>query len=283
MVEVRNLSESDLDNAKYLTDSEDWGNSKSDWIRLFKMSIPLGAYHDDKLVGVTTAFDFGSLGMIGNVIVSDKFRGKDIGSKLVIEAKKRLESCDSVRVHSNMNSTRFYKKLGFTPEGMSTLFRLDAELKEFQPFAIDSDDNIVPAEGFLDEILEIDKRQFGGDRSELIKDFIRNLPQCAIVALDENQIVKGFIIVKGDENWYEVGPWVVEPGCKNWRGMLQKSVFAIPPKSTVDIFVPAPNHRITSLLDSVGYNADSYYMSMFYGNDWPDESNICARGGGDKG
>ena len=283
MVEVRNLSESDLDNAKYLTDSEDWGNSKSDWIRLFNMSIPLGAYHDDKLVGVTTAFDFGSLGMIGNVIVSDKFRGKDIGSKLVIEAKKRLESCDSVRVHSNMNSTRFYKKLGFTPEGMSTLFRLDAELKEFQPFAIDSDDNIVPAEGFLDEILEIDKRQFGGDRSELIKDFIRNLPQCAFVALDENQVVKGFIVVKGDENWYEVGLWVVEPGCKNWRGMLQKSVFAIPPKSTVDIFVPAPNHRITSLLDSVGYNADSYYMSMFYGNDWPDESNICARGGGDKG
>ena len=283
MVKVRNLLESDLDNAKYLTDSEDWGNSKSDWVRLFKMSTPLGAYQNDKLVGVTTAFDFGSLGVIGNVIVSAKFRGKDIGSKLVTEAKKRLESCDSVRVHSNMNSTRFYKKLGFTPEGMSTLFRLDAELKEFQPFAIDSDDNIAPAEGFLNEILEIDKRQFGGDRSELIKDFIRNLPQCAFVALDENQVVKGFIVVKGDENWYEVGPWVVEPGCKNWRGMLQKSVFAIPPKSTVDIFVPAPNHRITSLLDSVGYNADSYYMSMFYGNDWPDESNICARGGGDKG
>ena len=65
--------------------------------------------------------------------------------------------------------------------------------------------------------------------------------------------------------------------------MLQKSVYAIPAKSTVDIFVPAPNHRITSLLDSVGYNADSYYMSMFYGADWPEEGNICARGGGDKG
>ena len=221
--------------------------------------------------------------MIGNVIVSENYRGKEIGRKLVIEAKRRLETCDSVRVHSNMNSTVFYKKLGFIPEGMSTLFRLDAELKEFQPFAIDSDDNIVPAEGYLDDILEMDKRQFGGDRSELIKDFIGNLPQCAFVALDENQIVKGFIVVKGDENWYEVGPWVVEPGCKNWRGMLQKSVFAIPPKSTVDIFVPAPNHRITSLLDSVGYTADSYYMSMLYGEDWPDESNICARGGGDKG
>ena len=245
--------------------------------------MPLGAYDDGKLVGVTTAFDFSTLGMIGNVIVSEHYRGKEIGRKLVAEAKRRLETCDSVRVHSNMNSTVFYKKLGFTPEGMSTLFRLDADLKEFQPFAIDSDDNIVPAEGYLDDILEMDKRQFGGDRSELIKDFIGNLPQCAFVALDENQTVKGFIVVKGDENWYEVGPWVVEPGCKNWRGMLQKSVFAIPPKSTVDIFVPAPNHRITSLLDSVGYTADSYYMSMFYGEDWPDESNICARGGGDKG
>ena len=283
MIEIRNLQESDLEAAKSLTDSEEWGNSRSDWNRLFKKSIPLGAYDGGKLVGVTTAFDFGTLGMIGNVIVSEAHRGNEVGRKLVIEAKRKLESCDSVRVHSNMNSTVFYKKLGFTPEGMSTLFRLDADLKEFQPFAIDSDDNIVPAEGFLDNILEMDKRQFGGDRSELIKDFIGNLPQCAFVALDEDQNVKGFIVVKGDENWYEVGPWVVEPGCKNWRGMLQKSVFAIPPKSTVDIFVPAPNHRITSLLDSVGYTADSYYMSMFYGEDWPDESNICARGGGDKG
>ena len=283
MVEVRSIQESDLEAAKSLTYAEEWGNSKSDWNRLFKKSIPLGAYDDGKLVGVTTAFDFSTLGMIGNVIVSENYRGKEIGRKLVIEAKRRLETCDSVRVHSNMNSTVFYKKLGFIPEGMSTLFRLDADLKEFQPFAIDSDDNIVPAEGYLDDILEMDKRQFGGDRSELIKDFIGNLPQCAFVALDENLIVKGFIVVKGDENWYEGGPWVVEPGCKNWRGMLQKSVFAIPPKSTVDIFVPAPNHRITSLLDSVGYTADSYYMSMFYGEDWPDESNICARGGGDKG
>ena len=220
MVEVRNIQESDLVAAKFLTDTEKWGNSKSDWNRLFKKSIPLGAYDDGKLVGVTTAFNFSTLGMIGNVIVSEDYRGKEIGRKLVAEAKRRLETCDSVRVHSNMNSTVFYKKLGFTPEGMSTLFRLDADLKEFQPFAIDSDDNIVPAEGYLDDILEMDKRQFGGDRSELIKDFIENLPQCAFVALDENQIVKGFIVVKGGENWYEVGPWVVEPGCKNWRGML---------------------------------------------------------------
>ena len=283
MIEVRKLAESDLEFAKSLTDAEEWGNSVEDWNRLFKISFPIGAYDEDELVGVTTAFDYGKLGMIGNVLVSEEYRGKEIGSKLVIEAMKKLESCDTVRVHSTMASAQFYKKLGFIAEGMSTLFRLDADMKAFQPFAIDSDDNIVPAGAFLDEILEMDKRQFGGDRSEYIKNLINYLPECAFVALDDNKKVKGFILVKGESNWYEVGPWVVEPGCKNWRGMLQKSVSAIPPNSTVDIFVPAPNHRITSLLDSVGYNADSYYMSMYYGADWPEEGNICARGGGDKG
>ena len=283
MIKVRKLDESDLGFAKLLTDAEEWGNSIEDWNRLYNISLPIGAYDEGKLVGVTTAFDYDKIGMIGNVLVSDKYRGMKIGSKLVKEAMKRLESCDTVRVHSTMESASFYKKLGFIAEGMSTLFRLDADMKAFQPFAIDSDDNIVPAQSHLDEILKIDEKQFGGDRSKYIKNLIDYLPECAFVALDDNQNVKGFIVAKGENNWYEVGPWVVEPGCKNWRGMLQKSVSAIPPNSTVDIFVPAPNHRITSLLDSVGYNANSYYMSMYYGADWPEEGNICARGGGDKG
>jgi hypothetical protein len=90
-------------------------------------------------------------------------------------------------------------------------------------------------------------------------------------------------MAKGEDDWYELGPWIVEPGCKNWQGLLQATVQAIPDDSTVEIFVPAPNFRVTSLLDSVGYRAHSYCMSMYYGEDWPEEGNICARGGGDKG
>ncbi len=90
-------------------------------------------------------------------------------------------------------------------------------------------------------------------------------------------------MAKGEDFWSEIGPWIVESGCKNWHGLLQASVQAIPDNSTVEIFVPAPNFRVTSVLDSVGYSAHSYCMSRFYGEDWPDEANICARGGGDKG
>ena len=277
------MQESDIDFAKSLTDGENWGNSIEDWKRLMKISIPLIAVDGEQSLGVTTAFDYGNLGMIGNVVVSSKSRGKGVGKLLLKEAMKRLESCKSVRVQSRMEVSSFYKDLGFLPEGMSTQFRLDADMKSFQPFDVDSDDNIVPSEGYWDEILAIDQRQFGADRSQFLKEISDYLPQCSFVALGEDGSVKGFIMAKGEDSWYEIGPWIVESGCKNWQGMLQATVQAIPDKSTVEILVPAPNFRITNLLDSIGYNAHSYCMSMFYGEDWPDESNICARGGGDKG
>ena len=283
MIKVRKMQKSDINFAKSLTDSEEWGNSFEDWERLLRISIPLVAYSKEDLLGVTTAFNYKNLGMIGNVIVSSEKRGRGVGQILMKEAMKRLEHCKSVRVHSKMDVVSFYNNLGFMPEGMSTVFRLDADMKSLQPFVISSDENIVSAEGFLDQILEMDKRQFGGDRSELLKELISYLPQSSFVSLGEDGLVKGFIMAKGEDNWYEVGPWIVEPGCKNWQGLLQASVQAIPSNSNVEILVPAPNFRVTSLLDTMGYNAQSYCMSMFYGEDWPDEGNICARGGGDKG
>lgn len=284
MIKVRKLQESELEFAKSLTDDEEWGNSMEDWQRLLRISIPLVAHEGDELLGVTTAFDYGNLGMIGNVVVSSKSRGKGVGKVLLKEAMKRLETCKSVRVHSKMDVTPFYKDLGFMAEGMSTVFRLDANMKSFQPFEVESDkNNIVPAEGYWDEIVAMDLRQFGADRSLFLKELNDYLPQCSFVALGEDGSVKGFIMVKGEDDWYEIGPWIVEPGCKNWQGLLQATVQAIPDDCTVEIFVPAPNFRVTSLLDSVGYNAHSYCMSMYYGEDWPDEGNICARGGGDKG
>jgi GNAT superfamily N-acetyltransferase len=283
MINVRELKESDLEFAKSLTDAEEWGNSMEDWQRLLRVSIPLVACEGKELLGVTTAFDYGRLGMIGNVVVSSNSRGKGVGQALLKEAMKRLKSCKSVRVHSKMDVVSFYKDLGFMAEGMSTVFRLDADMKSFQPFVIDSDANIVSAEGYWDDIVAMDKRQFGADRSKLLKEFNDYLPQCSFVALGEDRSVKGFIMAKGEDDWYEIGPWIVEPGCKNWQGLLQASVQAIPPNCNVEAFVPAPNFRVTSLLDSMGYNAQSYCMSMYYGEDWPDEGNICARGGGDKG
>ena len=107
MIKIRKLVESDLEFAKSLTDAEEWENSSEDWSRLLRVSIPLVAYEGDTLLGVTTAFDYGNLGMIGNVVVSSDSRGKGVGQLLMKEAMKNLETCKSVRVHSNMGGVWF--------------------------------------------------------------------------------------------------------------------------------------------------------------------------------
>ena len=75
MINVRDLKKSELKFAKSLTDQEDWSNSTEDWNRLFRISIPLVAYDGDNLLGIATPFDYGVLGMIGNVVVSSNHRG----------------------------------------------------------------------------------------------------------------------------------------------------------------------------------------------------------------
>ena len=84
MIKVRELQESELEFAKALTDGEEWGNSIEDWQRLLRISIPLVAHEGDELLGVTTAFDYGNLGMIGNVVVSSKSRGKGVGKEMIL-------------------------------------------------------------------------------------------------------------------------------------------------------------------------------------------------------
>ncbi len=63
MIKIRDMQESDINSAKNLTDQVEWGNSIEDWNRLYKISLPIAAYDGDKLVGVTTAFDYGKLGI----------------------------------------------------------------------------------------------------------------------------------------------------------------------------------------------------------------------------
>ena len=93
----------------------------------------------------------------------------------------------------------------------------------------------------------------------------------------------GYILAKGEPPLYELGPWVVKPGCRGWRGLLEAAVAALPRTASVEIIVPSPNFRVTSLLEAQGWGAVDYTLAMVRGGGWSDEGNICARAGGDKG
>ena len=226
--------------------------------------------------GVCTAHDYGALGTVGNVVVAPEQRGCGVGVALLEAALERLAGCRAVRVHALMPTAGFYRALGFEAEGMSTRFRLSPEIHALAPFNV-GDAAVAPARDRWDEVLALDAAQFGGDRSMLLGALAEAVPEAAL-ALDG-----GYILAKGEPPLYELGPWVVKPGCRGWRGLLEAAVAALPRTASVEIIVPSPNFRVTSLLEAQGWEAVDYTLAMVRGGGWSDEGNICARAGGDKG
>jgi len=275
-VAVRPLANGDLKFARALTDGEGWGNSARDWERLHTLGVGLVAEVGGAAAGVCSAHDYGALGTVGNVVIGAGQRGAGVGSALLEAALERLAGCRAVRVHALMPTAGFYRALGFEAEGMSTRFRLSPEMHALAPFDV-GDAAVAPAHDHWDEVLALDAAQFGGDRSALLEALAKAVPEAAL-ALDG-----GYILAKGEPPLYELGPWVVKPGCRGWRGLLEAAVAALPRTASVEIIVPSPNFRVTSLLEAQGWEAVDYTLAMVRGGSWSDEGNICARAGGDKG
>ena len=275
-VTVRPMTAADLEFAQALTDGEGWGNSARDWERLHSLDVGLVAEVEGTSAGVCTANDYGELGNIGNFVVAPAQRDHGTGRALVEAALERLAGCRAVRVHSLMPSAGFYRALGFVAEGMSTHFRLSPEMHALAPF--DAGDTAVePVRDRWEALLALDAAQFGADRSALLEALASAVPEAAL-SIDD-----GYILAKGEDELFELGPWVVVPGCSGWQALLEAAVAALPRGATLEIIVPSPNFRVTSLLENQGWEAVDYTLAMVHGGEWSDESNICARAGGDKG
>ena len=275
-VTVRPMTAGDLEFAQALTDGEGWGNSARDWERLHSLDVGLVAEVEGTAAGVCTANDYGELGNIGNFVVAPAQRDHGTGRALVEAALERLTECRAVRVHALMPSAGFYRALGFVAEGMSTHFRLSPEMHALAPFDA-GDAGMGMARDDWEEILALDTRQFGGDRSALLGTLADAVPEAALA------VEGGYILAKGEDALYELGPWVVETGCQGWQRLLEAAMAALPREATLEILVPSPNFRVTSLLETQGWEAVDYTLAMIHGGEWSDESNICARAGGDKG
>ena len=275
-VTVRSMTAGDLEFAQALTDGEGWGNSARDWKRLHSLDVGLIAEVEGVAAGICTANDYGELGNIGNFVVAPTQRDHGTGRPLVEAALERLAECRAVRVHALMSSAGFYRACGFVAEGMSTHFRLSPEMHELVPFEV-GDAEVESARSDWDELLALDARQFGGDRSRLLNTLADAVPEAAFA------VEGGYILAKGEDTLYELGPWVVESGCQGWQRLLEAAMAALPRGATLEILVPSPNFRVTSLLETQGWEAVDYTVVMVHGEEWSDESNICARAGGDKG
>ena len=88
------MATEDFPFAVALTDTERWGFTVDDFERLLALA-PDGCFvveHEDERAGLLTTCLYGKVGWIGNVIVSQRLRGKNLGAALVKHAVAYLES-----------------------------------------------------------------------------------------------------------------------------------------------------------------------------------------------
>ncbi len=242
-----------------LTDRERWGFGTRDLKRIMALQ-PKGclvATACGRPVGLTTTIAYGKkLGWIGNVVVNSKHRGAGIGSRLVQSAVGHLLRMRVRRIglNSYRENEAMYKRLGFKVIGgfasLSMAHRIEDSTEEIErtPFR---------------EILRLDKRAFGADRSILLRRLHREFPKYwAWIGNDAK--VSGYSLVKQYRDSSEIGPLICEQMDQEHAVILLRSSIALANKWPLEMSVPGSNSIVMKTAERIGFRIERKGVVMSY-------------------
>jgi predicted GNAT family N-acyltransferase len=206
-VEIRLLRESDIAAAMDLKRFAGWNQTERDWRTLLQLE-PDGCFAavlDNRLVATTTTTTYGSeLAWIGMVLVRPENRRTGIASRLLKTALTYLDHKVSlVKLDATADGKHVYERFGFEIESVVERWsRRGERLVSFQRHQekIDSDTHR--------EILQLDRRAFGADRSELLNQLLTNSCVRPVVARTEAGSVTGYALARPGSDAAYVGPVV---------------------------------------------------------------------------
>src|SRR5207253_5878636 len=208
---VRRLDEHDIGAAIALTDLENWGYTRADFVRLLTLS-PEGCFvveANGRVVGVLTTTTYDGLAFLGAVIVSPELRGKGVGKQMMEAALAHLRATGvrTVRLNAYLNAIPFYERLGFHREyeviRWHGLAKAGERVRGIRP---------VRAED-LTGLARMDAKYFGANRQKLLARLAKEFPSTFLVAENRGRL-RGFIVGNPSGASCEIGPWVVEPGSR---------------------------------------------------------------------
>lgn len=180
------ITPDDIERIKSLQplDWPDIGQTYSYYINnSFCHPVKLERYNDLLAVGCLICFEYSA--WLGQIIVSESFRNQGWGGyitqTLVDMAPSKIQ-CISLLATSI--GEPMYRKLGFKPQGNYTFYRKDETLPEIVSSRIIKLDH-----RFWDELLDLDLKVSGENRSSLIKQFLDN----AWGIVDRNELLAFYL------------------------------------------------------------------------------------------
>ena len=278
---VRRLDEHDIGAAIALTNLENWGYTRADFVRLLTLS-PEGCFvveANGRVVGVLTTTTYGGLAFLGAVIVSPELRGKGAGKQMMETALDYLRSTGvrTVRLNAYLNAIPFYERLGFQREYEVirwTGSTATGRARGVRPLRLDD----------LDGLARFDATYFGANRRALLDLLAEEVPSTFLVAESRGSI-RGFLVGNPGGDSCEIGPWVVAPG----RGSVSQDLYRglVVAAGTADVAFsgPSTNEALLEFVRDRGFEEVFRALRMRWGADEfaGDPRGVWALGGLEKG
>lgn len=263
---IRLLTDKDIDFALGLAIGEGWASIRSDFeelIRYYANGCFLGEI-DGRRVGLVTALNYGKFGFIGNLLVDEKFRGSGFGSQLMCHAINYLrdEGLECVMLDGIPKARSLYERFGFRKVCKS--LRLEGRIEGRQS---DSVRHMEPED--IPSIQNIDRHQFGSDRSMLITSWSKRDPTlCFVLEIDDN--ISGYIMGSMRSGFVRIGPWVMQNHYDRAHELLY--VIADETKnSLLRIGVLEANGQANKILTEYGLIQYAFSWRMVLGQSPPSE------------
>jgi predicted N-acetyltransferase YhbS len=262
MLQVKPMQVEDFQFATELANTMNWNMASEDFE--FNLSLEpegcLVAFDNSKRIGIATCISFGRLGWFGNLIVSEKYRKKGVGSLLVRHSIDYLKSkgVKTVGLYAYTNLSDFYCGLGFRQESDFTLMAVDN---------LDSKPNntkLEPGAKHIQEIVKFDNDFFGGNRAKLLESIILekgNLSYCWM----ENEQVIGYVAASVYERMAWVGPLICKAGKTEVANSLVTFVLSKLNGLSVYAVLPKKETALSSLFSKFGFKEEFSVARMFFG------------------
>lgn len=270
MFRVEKMEPQDFPFAVELTDTLNWNMTDEDFE--FNMLLePNGCFtlfdHQER-VGLATCISYGNLGWFGNLIVKVSCRKKGAGTFLVNHAVNYLKSLGvtAVGLYANLNAADFYEAMGFrrgedfvfltaTPVSFTDRSRNDLKILEKHE---------------IPEIVDFDRRCFGGYRKKLLEQILQNEDNLCFAAKDSTKLF-GYVAAKVYGDVAEVGPLVCLPKQPKTAQKLLAEVLSKLHGSGAYMSLPVAETALLDLASKAGFQEKFRVARMFLGSVVPQD------------
>jgi GNAT superfamily N-acetyltransferase len=238
-----------------LSAEANWNQTEDDWRFLLEQGEGIGIEAAGRLVATTIVVDYApGISWISMVLVTQAQRKRGLATLLLDTAIAQIRARGTVAgLDATPAGREVYRRLGFVdgPE----LLRFEAPLTLSEPIAA----GIEPLD--IQEILDLDRMAFGGERSVVLRELGRRAPGLALGYRREGRLA-GFVLGRDGRGAHQIGPIVAEDAAIALALLEAARVRALGPV-LVDVF--AVHAGFVAELRARGWTVQRPYTRMSIG------------------